>query len=122
MAVLGLDLGERRIGVAANLVGSLVVELPTIEYSVATAAVSAIGLLVQEREIATIVVGTPRVGTPLESFVVLLVDRLPGVELVQLDEALTTKEAERQAGTSADTDAIAARLILEQYLAMKEQV
>jgi putative transcription antitermination factor YqgF len=119
MAILALDLGQRRIGMAINEVGSVVTELKTLPWTDADELISIIGLLVQERNIVKIVLGQPRAGSQLEELVVKLSDRLSGVEICLLDETLTTKEAERQLSGSIgtkDTDAYAARLLLEQYL------
>lgn len=120
--ILALDLGEKRIGMAINLVGTVITSLPTLTVQSTAGAVEATGLIVHDRSISTIVLGTPRPGSPLEEFVQQLADRLADVDIVQLDETLTTKEAERLAGPAADTDAVAARLLLEQYLATREQV
>lgn len=121
-ATLALDLGTKRIGLALNLVGSVVTDVPTIAYASIAEASAAIGLLVQDRDVTRIIVGAPRPGSPLESLLQTLADRLNGVEIVALDESLTTKEAERLSSGTVDTDALAARLLLEQYLATREQV
>lgn len=119
MAVLGLDLGERRVGVAFNPFGLMVIELNTLEWTTAEGLVADLGLLISEKNIDTVVFGRPRADSSIERLVIMLADRLSNVSIVQLDETLTTKEAERQVavdGKRGDTDAIAARLILEQYL------
>lgn len=124
MAVLALDLGARRVGVAVNDVGAIVLPLTTIDAGSIDELATRIGLLVQERSATTVVVGRPRAGSETEQLLVKLADRLAGVEIVQLDEALTSKEAERRLagqGGGGDTDAVAAQLILEQYLAERSR-
>ena len=119
MAVLALDLGVRRVGTAINEVGLIVTELPTIEWTSVDELVAQIGLLVEERDVNKIVAGRPRAGSPLDELLTVLADRLSNVELVLLDEALSTKEAERQLaseGIRGDSDARAASILLEQYL------
>ncbi len=119
MATLALDLGERRVGVAVNEVGGIVLPLPTVAVDTAESLVAEVGLIVAERNVDTIVIGSTRPGSALDALKILLADRI-GVRLVEIDEALTSKEAERQLsaqGQRGDTDAVAAQLLLEQYLA-----
>lgn len=119
MAILALDLGARRVGMAVNEVGSIVTELPTLAWTSVNELVAVIGVLVGDRNIHTIIAGSPRSGSQLESLLVVLAERLSNVEIVLLDETLSTKEAERQLateGTRGDSDARAARILLEQYL------
>jgi putative transcription antitermination factor YqgF len=119
MAILALDLGARRVGMAINEVGSIVTELNTLEWTSIDQLVAEIGLLSAERDIQTVVVGQPRLDSDLEKLLILIADRLSDVKIVQIDESLSTKEAERQfvdEGQRGDTDARAARILLEQYL------
>lgn len=117
-SILALDLGEKRVGMAVNPTGGLVLELPTTSFGSLSGLIEQLGLLVEEYEVVKIVVGAPRPGSGLAQLLPGLADKL-GVELVQVDESLTTKEAERQLdqeGRAGDSDARAAKLILEQYL------
>ena len=119
MAILALDLGARRVGMAINEVGSIVTELNTLEWTSVDQLVAEIGLLSAERDIQTIVVGKPRTESDLEKLLISIADRLSDVKIVQIDESLSTKEAERQfsdEGKRGDSDARAARILLEQYL------
>ncbi|MCA9388313.1 Holliday junction resolvase RuvX [Candidatus Berkelbacteria bacterium] len=119
MSKLGLDIGEKRVGVAVNPTGELILELPTINYQSLAGLIEQLGLLVDEYRINQIVVGRPRAGGQLAAMLPSLVEKLNGVELIQLNESLTTKEAERQLsaeGRPGDSDARAAKIILEQYL------
>lgn len=119
MAILALDLGARRVGMAINEVGSVVTELKTLEWTSVDQLVAEIGLLSAERDIQTIVVGKPRTESDLEKLLISIADRLSDVNIVQIDESLSTKEAERQfsdQGQRGDSDARAARILLEQYL------
>ena len=118
--VLALDLGGRRIGVALNPTGTVVLELPTIVRPHGEDAVPRVMALIEEYGVRAVLVGQTRVRE--KSFIQELMARLP-VPVYPVDETLTTKEAERQLsaeGTSAsqrrDSDARSARLILEQYL------
>lgn len=121
--IVAFDLGARRIGVALCPMGTLVLEQPTITLGNRP-------LLDQLIEVAsrldttTLVIGGTRSGFgPTE--VAALQARL-SIPIHVVDEALTTKEAERQladegrtrlpAGRQGDSDARAARLILEQFL------
>jgi putative transcription antitermination factor YqgF len=124
MAILALDLGARRVGMAVNEVGSVVTELNTLEWSSVDQLVAEIGLLVAERDIQTVVVGRPRVDSDLEKLLITLADRVSDVSIVHIDESLSTKEAERQfveEGRRGDSDARAARILLEQFLEERQQ-
>lgn len=115
-ATLGLDLGGRRIGVAVNPTGTVILELPTILRLHSEDIVPSLTALIEEHHVTSVVIGRGRVQEA--GFIRELMTRLP-VPVYPLDETLTTKEAERQLVTEGggDSDARAARLILEQYLA-----
>ena len=118
MVILALDLGVRRIGVAVNPTGgALVLELPTIRVDDIGQVLGTVRELVGRYQAERILVGT----TYAQETASLLsaLQASAGVPVLTIDEALTTKEAERQfaqEGQSGDTDARAARLILEQYI------
>ena len=126
---LGLDIGERRTGIATSTSGQLATPRGTLVGSLANQITKLIEIIDQE-SVQTIVVGTPRPGQPLplhiEEFLTSLRKGLGArpVALVFTDETLTTKEVERRlsprAIKKADTDALAAQLILEDYLAEQQ--
>jgi putative transcription antitermination factor YqgF len=120
MSILALDLGAKRVGMALNPTGTVVIELPTLVWQSITGLAAEIAAIVAEHKISTIVIGQPRPGTAEEKLVATLAEALGEVRLDLIDETLSTKEAERQLAaeglTRGDSDARAARLILEQYL------
>ena len=141
MRVIGLDLGDRRIGVAiSDATGTLARPLKTLQrgpsdrdaLSLLRATIDA---LAQDDEIACIVCGLPRRldgtddrQTPkVRRFVQRLAAEID-IPLVLQDERLSSHEAEaRLAATEknwrkrkAQLDAAAAAVILQDYLDMKE--
>ncbi len=115
--IVALDLGERRIGVALCPAGTLVFEQPTVQRTSTEGLVTVITQLVKQCDAHTLVVGARRDQTATDELAELQ-HRL-SIPVIVLDEVLTTKEAERQLsreGRRGDTDARAARLILEQFL------
>lgn len=121
MSVLALDIGAKRIGVAVNPYSDIVIELETINYKNSQELANEVDILISEYTIDTIVLGTVRPDSSLTETIENLVDRFPNIKFHFVDEALSTKEAERQLkeeGIKAgDTDQRAAKIILTQYLA-----
>jgi putative Holliday junction resolvase len=130
--LLGLDVGDVRIGVAlSDETGTLASGLPTLVRVGPRKDVKAIGALVRGREAEGVVVGLPRrldgsLGPQAEkvmAFVEALRTSLR-VPVSTWDERLTTVEAERilrEAGAGirerkASVDQVAAVLILQGYL------
>lgn len=132
MRTLGLDLGERRIGVAlSDPLGLTAQRLTVIERRDAPADLARIRALVATHQVAVIVVGLPltlrgRAGPQAQkarAFVAALQRHLrTPVKLV--DERLTTVQGQRalaETGTSsrkrrALIDQVAAQLILQHFL------
>lgn len=129
---MGLDIGDKRIGVAiSDPLGWFAQSLTVIQRTTLKRDIQAIGELVKEHDIGKMVVGLPRSmdGTlgpqaaKVEDFAVELERRLH-VPLVLWDERLTTVEAERlmiEAGVRREKrrekiDAVAASLLLQGYL------
>ncbi|MGI6103458.1 MAG: Holliday junction resolvase RuvX [Patescibacteria group bacterium] len=116
--MLALDLGVRRIGAAVNPTGgALVLELPTIRADGIAQVLDRVRELVGRYQAERILVGTTYAQETASLLSALTASA--GVPVLAVDEALTTKEAERQfaqEGQGGDTDARAARLILEQYI------
>ena len=136
--ILGLDLGEARIGVAlTDETGTVAMPLLTIQRTNRKADLEAIRGLVEQHGVAVVVVGVPWPLAGGESpqaekalnFARRLGRRLEGVEVVTWDERLTTVEAERallegnvsRAKRRKVVDQLAATLILSAYLEAGKQ-
>lgn len=124
--ILGLDVGTKRIGVAAADT-SVPIAMPIATIEVDGNEISTIQKLIQDRSIATIVVGYPRnqSGDPTEqtAYSEQFAKQLQTeTEIVFQDESLTSVMAESQLKASgkpyqkADIDALAATIILQDYL------
>jgi len=130
--ILGLDIGDRRIGLAiSDPNGQVAVPLRTLRRTAQDGAVEAIASLVAEENVEAVVVGLPlrmdgSVGPQAESVQEFVRKLLPAVSVpVTLwDERLSTVQAEqllRRAGPAsrkgrAEQDALAAAIILQGYL------
>jgi putative Holliday junction resolvase len=130
MRILGLDLGERRIGVAlSDLSAWLATPLTVLHCSNRDAEILAIEDLVRKHQVDRVVVGFPRSldGTTgpqaqrVERYVLHLRERLQ-VPVVLWDERLSTAQAERmihETGRRVQReriDAVAAAVILQSFL------
>ncbi len=127
-SILALDVGEKRIGVAvANSIARLAVPLLTLDNN--DQVVDVIDGLVKEHNASCIVVGNPRDmqgnATAQTTFSHAFADSLQriGLPIVFQDESLTSVHAEEQLRergepfVKQDIDALAAALILRDYLA-----
>jgi len=130
--MLGLDVGDRRIGLAiSDPNGQVAVPLRTLHRTAQDGAVDAIAALVAEENVEAIVVGLPlrldgSAGSQAESVQEFVRQLLPAVNVpVTLwDERLSTVQAEqllRRDGPpsrkrKAEQDALAAAIILQGYL------
>ena len=136
MRVLGLDVGERRVGIAiSDPTGTVARPLQALVRGSREEDFAAIAALVVEHDIGLVVVGRPLSldGTEgpqarrVARYAEALAARLP-VRLVSWDERFTTVEAEeilrqsrskremRRARTAGELDAVAAAVILQSYL------
>ncbi len=141
-AILALDVGEKRVGVAASdALGILASPVTTLNRTTTSALVADVAALVEKHEATTVVVGLPvtlrnthsRQTQKVTSFADNLADGLD-VPVVLWDERLSTAEATRilrgpdegrRKGPSAkrrrrvkeNVDQVAATLILEAYMA-----
>ncbi len=135
--ILGLDLGERRIGVAiSDPEGRLAVPLRSIERQRGGDALQAIEAIIAADEVGEVVVGLPlsltgEAGAQAEAsraFAAGLESRT-GLPVRLYDERLSTREAsqraagprsrrrrERRRTPAGDIDAMAAAIILQAYL------
>jgi putative pre-16S rRNA nuclease len=136
MVIAALDLGSRRIGIAVtDADGTLAHPLRTIERRSFVADVQAIRDALGPRQIECLVVGLPinmdgSEGPPARharNFAARLADAL-GVEVKLQDERLSSVEAEARLRDSAPRgrkkqaiDAVAAAVILEDYLKLKQR-
>ncbi|AKM82481.1 TPA: Holliday junction resolvase RuvX [Candidatus Berkelbacteria bacterium] len=128
MNILGLDLGDRRIGVAISF-DDLVSSLDTIVYFNREEAIKDILEICRSQEIGKIVIGMP-IGNEQSEDVVRSfaneLNKIAGVPIDYEDETLTSKEAERilkdkklnykSEKYKQEIDRISAKIILEQYL------
>lgn len=134
MYCLSLDVGERRTGIALG--ERLARPLMTLKRRSKVEDFDAIGRLVREHHVDTVVVGLPLnmdgskgfQAAKVERYALLLRDALAEmglpIELVLWDERMTTEEAEsrmvesgvRQSDRQQRIDAVAAAVILQSYL------
>jgi len=132
MRYLGLDVGDRRIGIAlSDETGTLASPIETYERTGPRKDLKAIGRLVRERGAGEVVVGLPRrldgeVGPQAQKVIDFMEALRPvvGVPVVPWDERFTTvvaRQALVDAGVSrrdrkAVIDKVSAALILQNYL------
>jgi putative Holliday junction resolvase len=130
--VLGLDVGERRIGLALSDSGGILASpLTIIEHSTEQQDIAAILTIVKERGAERIVVGLPRLMNgdigPQAQKVQAFAEAMHAVTQIPIeyrDERLTTVEAQRlkqETGSRRKNrniryDAMAAAVILQDYL------
>jgi putative Holliday junction resolvase len=131
MVIIGLDYGQQRIGMAASDELEIAAHpLPTVRKD--GTELDAVARAVAERGAGRIVVGLPIQmdgaegiqARKVRAFVKELKRRLRGVEVVTMDERLTTAQAQRalsQMGATArrrkeNVDRMAAQIILQRHL------
>lgn len=132
MRALGLDVGDKRIGIAvSDLLGITAQGLPTLERIEEESDIQTLVNIIKEKEVDKVIVGLPRNmnGTygpqseKVKAFISLLKDRVEA-EFVFWDERLTTVAAQRtllQGDVSRKkrkkvVDKLAAVMILQSYL------
>ncbi|HET8627112.1 MAG TPA: Holliday junction resolvase RuvX [Thermomicrobiales bacterium] len=132
MRALGVDVGERRIGVAlSDELGLLAAPLTTVTVRGSDAALAELATIARERAAEVVVVGLPKSLSgregPQAQAVRAFADRLAPLIDVPIefwDERLTTVEAERaliargvkRQQRRARIDAAAAAIMLQDYL------
>ncbi len=126
-SVIGLDVGEKRIGVSVADIG-VRIAVPFVTIEVDGNEIEAIAQLVIQEDADTIVVGYPRnqQGEPTAqtNYVEKFAEKLEYIEadVVFQDESLTSVIAEQRLAahnkpyTKADIDAQAATIILQDYV------
>ncbi|MFL2653654.1 MAG: Holliday junction resolvase RuvX [Dehalococcoidia bacterium] len=134
MTILGLDIGEKRTGVAiSNEVSSLCTPLEYI--SSKDNFLEKISNIIQEKKVEKIIIGLPKLLSGKEgerakfsrSISHLIKSNHKSIKVILWDERLTTKQAEKYLlETISDKrkikekiDSVSAVLILENYLASK---
>lgn len=128
MRYLGIDFGERRVGLAvSDGDGHVATPLTTLERSSDTQVIEAIGAIAQREEIGHLVVGEPLAARGMRgaaaervrSFARKL-ERSTGLAVTLTDETLTSREAARRLGgrgrDRGRVDALAAQILLQQAL------
>ena len=137
MRILGIDYGDKRIGLAvSDEMGITARGIAVLERTSRKADLEAIAAAAAEHGVAAVVVGYPlrldgSAGIQCEKvdrFIAALKDAIP-LPVVAWDETLSTKEAEglmREAGVKRKkqrgmVDRIAAAIILQDYLNRKSR-
>ena len=134
---LALDVGDVRIGVArSDAMGMFAHPLEVIDRR-KTKAVKRVQELCREENTKSIVVGIPksldgqekRQAEKVREFIEKLNSSIEGLEIIEIDERLSTISAERMLNETTNKDArgkrkvvdkIAAAIILQTYLDMKK--
>ena len=136
MRVLGLDIGDRRTGVAlSDETGLLASSLPALVSDGSTDMIQSIINLVNETGASEVVVGMPisfsgergKQAKQVDGLLSILRDQIT-IPIKTLDERYTTKDAERilkligakPSRNRARTDSVAAAIILQAYLDSKK--
>ena len=143
MRIIGIDLGERRIGFATSDASeTLATPVKTIERGSSDAVAvellrSTITEIADGEEVGSIVVGLPRrldgspnLQTPRVKKMVEMLSKQLGIPVVTQDERLSSHEAEERLAfgekdwrrRKARLDAAAAAVILQDYLDARKQV
>lgn len=122
--LLGLDIGEKRIGVArVNLTAKIPEPLTTLIND--ASFTKNIANLVKEHEIDALVVGLPRnmngeVTEQTDIVKKFVTENLSEFKVIYQDETLSSVEADTRLGNlrvpKAEIDSLAASIILEDYL------
>ena len=129
MKILGLDIGQRRIGVAMAE-GKIASSLDIIEMADLTLAVAEVSQIVRAENIEKIIIGIPKNQDTLQADKIhkfaMELAKVINLPIEYIDETLTSKEAERILSSSGleptsekykeEVDKISAKLILEQYI------
>lgn len=129
---LGIDHGEKRIGLAvSDELGLIAHGLPILQWTTLHGVIEAIAKVVREREVVEVILGLPRnmdgtmgpKGVQAERFAQMLRDRLK-INVSTWDERLTTVQARRLVPDDAlsrkkrrdHINVVAAQLILQAWL------
>ena len=125
--ILGIDYGEKRVGLAiSDGEGRIALVLQTVHHHDMRTAAAQVAEVVHQENISTVVVGLPltmsgHMGERAQRtrrFIQLLRSLLTDVEMVELDERLSSKLAQKLI-SNGDIDQKSALLILQDYLDRK---
>lgn len=130
--VLGLDIGQKRIGVAVSSEG-IISSSAVINNTSLSSTLSEISQICRRENISEIVIGIPKNRQTLQAQKIhkfaLEITKNLNLPIAYVDETLTSKEAERILGGlrlnpssqkyKEEIDKLSAKLILEQYLNQK---
>lgn len=135
MRVLGVDLGEKRIGLAlSDELGILASPLEVFEFENRPAALQYISEVAKRRQVGEVVIGLPLDMSGSRGVMAEAAEAFAGElrEMVEIpvvcwDERLTTAQAERamleadtsRAGRRRQIDMVAAALMLQAYLDLR---
>lgn len=135
MKAIGIDFGSKNIGIAITYHGSSAMPYSVIPARPLSQAIALIEQIIQENDIESVVVGIPyslsgEMSAQTKSalhFEKMLKKRL-AVKIEQVDERLTTRQAEnmllqygqKKAREKKDIDKYSAALILDSYLEAKK--
>jgi len=131
MAILGLDLGEKRIGVAVNLTENFVQAKEIIEYNNFDEVIDNLKQIIINYQIEKIVVGLPKSfsgeenqqSKKIREMADLIASRL-NKKIIFVNEILSTKIAAQNLSKKNQRnklDSESAKIILETYLENKNQ-
>ncbi len=133
MRALGIDFGMKRVGLALSD-PEMIIASPwkTIEWLDIEKLAEEINSLIEEKNVGIVVIGKPihlsgdesEMSEQVNDFIRILSSKIGDVSIIEMDERLTSREAERALQISgvrtghnkAAVDAIAASLILQTYL------
>lgn len=118
MALLALDLGTKRTGVAVSTSGRLVTPVGTVDSLPRSRFTAELQTIIQRYDVTEIIVGDSGLanfgGEPGE--VQLRLGQIFNLPVIITEEAGTTQSARRATGRPDHADTEAACLILERYL------
>lgn len=122
--LIGLDLGKSRTGVARmNTYARIPEPLEPIDMKDIDTFIDTVQQLVRHYEAVCIVAGVPRglngqetEQTTWARSIIAQLDDMAGVPVFSVDEAGTTKAAEKRAQSSQSIDSVAAGIIAEDFL------
>ena len=129
MKILGLDIGQKRIGLALSD-GKICSPYGLIEIAELFKAVSEVSQIIRKENVEKIIIGIPKNQNSLQADIIhkfaIELAKIINLPIEYVDESLTTKEAERLMTDSGqdeksekykqEIDKLSAKLILEQYL------
>lgn len=125
--ILGLDLGEKRVGVAISYSGILAQSIGTIKYQSIKELLIELNKIIEKNKVELIVIGIPISFSRTENpqliktqNIIQKIKKVIKIPVILEDETLTSKIAQanlsHQKKSKRDIDSESARIILESYL------